>query len=181
MDRRIKYTRMVLNDSLLHFLEEKDIAKITVKEICVNADVNRSTYYAHFSDPFDQLKKLKEELIHDVTEFTLQIDTTRIPDGQHQYQILKSLLRYVDEKRHIFRTLLNKTGDRSLQEELLQILGEKVFPADRSRTSSEDERKYRIIYATNGCFGMFYHWLMSENPISPDQLAQMMTDYTQTV
>lgn len=34
MDRRKKYTRRVLKESLIHLLNEKPIADITVKEIC---------------------------------------------------------------------------------------------------------------------------------------------------
>ncbi len=31
-------------------------------EIGDDADVNRSTYYAHFTDPYDQLKKLESDI-----------------------------------------------------------------------------------------------------------------------
>ena len=34
MDRRIKYTKKVIKDTFLELLEEKDINKITVSEIC---------------------------------------------------------------------------------------------------------------------------------------------------
>ena len=55
--RRVKMTKMLLNESFLKFLAEKPLAHITIKEICEAADVNRSTYYAHYTDPYDQLKK----------------------------------------------------------------------------------------------------------------------------
>ena len=42
-DRRVKYTQMVLNESLLEVLREKPLSRITVKEICDRADINRST------------------------------------------------------------------------------------------------------------------------------------------
>ena len=50
-NRRVKMTKMLLNESFLKFLAEKPLARITVKEICEDAGVNRSTYYAHFTDP----------------------------------------------------------------------------------------------------------------------------------
>lgn len=42
LDRRKKYTQMVLKDSLMKHLKEKQISTITVKEICELADINRS-------------------------------------------------------------------------------------------------------------------------------------------
>ena len=54
-DRRVRYTKMVLKDSLLKLLSEKDISRITIKEICDGADVNRATFYAHYADQYDLL------------------------------------------------------------------------------------------------------------------------------
>lgn len=181
MDRRVKYTRMVLNESLIKLLEQKEITKITVKELCADADVNRSTYYAHFTDPFDQLSQLKEGLLREVTEYAQKIDTEQLPNGQRQYLVLKNVLQYIEGKRHIFQILLGKSGDRDLQERILHILGEKAFPEDTENHRSEEERSYLLLYACNGCFGMFIHWLMSEEPIPSAKLAHMMADFTRNV
>ena len=45
MDRRIKYTKNIIKTTFLKKLEEKEINKITVSEICKEADVNRATFY----------------------------------------------------------------------------------------------------------------------------------------
>jgi len=50
LDRRVKYTRMVLKESFINLLEKKDISQITIKEICEDADINRATFYAHYND-----------------------------------------------------------------------------------------------------------------------------------
>ena len=49
-DARVRYTLKMLKDSLLRLLEEKPINKITVKEVCERAELNRATFYLHFSD-----------------------------------------------------------------------------------------------------------------------------------
>ena len=73
--RRVKMTKMLLNESFLKFLAEKPLARITIKEICEDADANRSTYYAHFTDPYDQLKKLEADIMVDMTIFVDSIMT----------------------------------------------------------------------------------------------------------
>ena len=47
-DARVRYTQKVLKDSLLQLLEKKPINKITVKEVCELAELNRATFYAHY-------------------------------------------------------------------------------------------------------------------------------------
>lgn len=177
MDRRMKYTKKVLNDSLITFLEEKEITKITVTEICKAADINRSTYYAHFMDPYDQLSKLKSELLMRMAQFIVEIDTEKIPAEQVPYVTLRELLQYASKRKNVFRILLEKSGDHNLQEEILEILGEKVFLRLIPEDYLEEETKYLLTYATNGCFGLFYFWLMSDSEPA-DQVAFKMADYT---
>ena len=55
---------MVLEPSLLKLLKEKPVNKITVKEVCELAQLNRATFYAHYSDCFALLESsIENELI----------------------------------------------------------------------------------------------------------------------
>ena len=67
-DRRVKYTKMVLKESFIKLLKDKDITKITIKEICDNADIKRATFYAHYSDQYDLLRKIENELFDNIDE-----------------------------------------------------------------------------------------------------------------
>ncbi|HBC96216.1 MAG TPA: TetR/AcrR family transcriptional regulator, partial [Clostridium sp.] len=41
-DRRVKYTKMVIRQSFIKLLKQKNISKISIKEICEDADINRA-------------------------------------------------------------------------------------------------------------------------------------------
>ena len=64
-DARVRYTLKMLKDSLLRLLEEKPINKITVKEVCERAELNRATFYLHFSDCFELLESIENDLLRD--------------------------------------------------------------------------------------------------------------------
>lgn len=57
-DRRVRYTKQVIKDSLFALMENSPVEKITVKEICAVADINRATFYAHY----ETLSALLEEI-----------------------------------------------------------------------------------------------------------------------
>ena len=61
-DRRVKFTKMVLRESLLELMREKPIGEITVTELCKNADVNRGTFYTYYKDPMDLLSHIQDGL-----------------------------------------------------------------------------------------------------------------------
>ena len=46
-DARVRYTKMVVKESLMELLRVKPVAKVTVTEICERAGINRATFDAH--------------------------------------------------------------------------------------------------------------------------------------
>ena len=59
-NRKVKYTKMVIRESLFKLLKTKQLNQITVKELCRLADINRGTFYSHYTDLFDLVEKLEE-------------------------------------------------------------------------------------------------------------------------
>ena len=49
-NRRTAYTKTAIRRTFFELLEEKDFDKISVREICQRADINRSTFYRHYDD-----------------------------------------------------------------------------------------------------------------------------------
>ena len=62
-DRRTQYSKRVIKESLFQLMQEKPINKITVKELCERADVNRSTFYAYYTDIYDLDRKIIKEFL----------------------------------------------------------------------------------------------------------------------
>ena len=58
-NRRAAYSKRVIKESFIELLDQKPLSKISVKEICEMADVNRCTFYSYFEDALKyQLKSL---------------------------------------------------------------------------------------------------------------------------
>ena len=49
-NQRTRLTKRLLRESLLELLREKPVDHITVKELCEYAELNRSTFYAYYTD-----------------------------------------------------------------------------------------------------------------------------------
>ena len=54
-DRRIRKTKAQLRAGLAKLMQEKSIKEITVKELVEEVDINRSTFYLHYSDIYTVL------------------------------------------------------------------------------------------------------------------------------
>lgn len=49
---------------MLELLKKQSISKITVKELCEKADVNRATFYNHYYDIRNVLEHMEENIVN---------------------------------------------------------------------------------------------------------------------
>ena len=65
-NKRRRESRLRIETALVRLLQGKELAQISVKEICAAADVNRTTFYANYQDIYDladAVQKSMEETV----------------------------------------------------------------------------------------------------------------------
>lgn len=125
-DRRIRRTRAAIQSAFLKLIYEKDINKITIKELCEQADINKSTFYLHYQDIYDLEARFKEEvsekvyriileyevgeLIPKAPEIWLRILNLPLDDGMIFSSLKDTSLRHIieDMGAHAIRAILDK-------------------------------------------------------------------------
>lgn len=176
-DRRVKYTKMVIRESFIKALSRKPITKITVKEICEGADVNRATFYMHYSDQYDLLRKIEEEIIEDISRYLLDysfVDIRIVPT-----EMIVRVLEYINDNAELFDLLLNLNGDMNFQQEVIKIIGEKhLIPLLGADLSNIKEAEYIFRFMASGAVGMIQMWLREGRKISASELASLMLRIT---
>ena len=65
-DKRILHTKFFLKNALLDLMKTKPIEKITTTELCAAADINRNTFYSHYSTPEEVLEEIVNEELGEV-------------------------------------------------------------------------------------------------------------------
>jgi AcrR family transcriptional regulator len=68
MDLRIKKTEKAIRSAFYQLIQEKPIEKITVREISEIAEINKTTFYAHYDTIYDLIEKLEQETIEHIIE-----------------------------------------------------------------------------------------------------------------
>ena len=67
-ERRYRRTEALLVNGLTTLLQEKSIKEITVRELADLVDINRSTFYLHYTDIYDLLEKTEERLFQQIQD-----------------------------------------------------------------------------------------------------------------
>ncbi|WP_407270315.1 TetR/AcrR family transcriptional regulator [Radiobacillus sp. PE A8.2] len=176
LDRRKKYTRMVLKESLMELLKEKPIAAITVKEICEVADINRSTFYSHFADHYALLAQIEEELIYDLNEYLNQINLNADTEA---LQITEKIIEYVAVNKDVCQILLSEHLDSAFLKRVVTVAHDyTVKSLIDSKNLEEDLSSYASLFAIYGSIHVIEHWLKNGMDKSPGELAEITTKLT---
>ena len=173
IDRRVKYTKMVVKDSLVQLLHDKPISRITIKEICEMADINRGTFYTHYTDQFDLLRKIEQELIFDINEY---LDSCFINDVESELlQTLKNLLDHIAANADLVRVLLGDNGDMDFLREIKKIVHQRCTAYWRSnKTINQNTADYMYEFAVTGSIGIIQKWLNGGIVESSDEIANFI-------
>lgn len=124
IDRRAARTRKALQGALIALITRKGYEAVTVQDIIDEADVGRSTFYAHYTGKDDLLRKSFEQLR------ALLVDEQR--DSADQVRSKDALLfsravfEHACEYRHAYRALVGSRGGVVAANELRRIIGDAV-------------------------------------------------------
>ena len=108
-DRRVRKTKSQLKTGLAQLMREKSIREITVKELVDAVDINRSTFYLHYSDIPGLLAEIENEMMEEMQRAIREhpID----PGKDTVYYFIQDLFHVLDENRQIASALVGPHGD----------------------------------------------------------------------
>ncbi|ABW18811.1 TetR/AcrR family transcriptional regulator [Alkaliphilus oremlandii] len=171
--RKTRYTRMALQNSLLELMEKKPIAKITIKELCENADINRTTFYAHYADQYDLLQKIEDETFSWVKE-----SLTNLIDKADQYEsmeILEGIFQHFVENRNHLQILMSEKGNINFQKELISLIYQQcmISPSTTAYTNMNFLEDY-FVFVVSGSIGLIQHWFKSGLNKSAKEMSEII-------
>ena len=77
-DLRVRMTKKRLRKAFAQMMLERPLQNISVAELCIKAEINRSTFYAHYADIFDLQQRLEEEIY---LEFQETLSHVNLPNA----------------------------------------------------------------------------------------------------
>ena len=120
-DTRVQFTKKVLKDALLRILQSKPIAKVSIKELCEEAGLNRGTFYLHYNEPNDVLMEIEGDFIREKMSF---LDPYLKDDNPDQ---LAKLFEAVLSNSELSLILFGRNGSPQFTERIKALVREGVL------------------------------------------------------
>ena len=179
-DRRIRRTKKLLKQALAQLMDEKDFKDITVKDITERADLNRGTFYLHYTDTYDILNKIEDEILKNIQNMIDQnIEKTNASDSV--IPALKPIAEYIMENADICRCLINNKASVDFIEKFQNLIYDNCSDIIKRRHNVKDSKQneFYLSFITLGIIGMVKKWLDTKPMVSAEEIVvfvdQIMT------
>jgi AcrR family transcriptional regulator len=145
-----------MEQAMLHFMETTDLEKITVKKICEAAQVNRSTFYAHYLDIYDMVDQMETHLHEEMlSHYEETSPPVFMPDAS-----MIPFLTHIREHRYFYRIALRTRRQFPLKQGYDHMWNLVIKPrCEKAGITSESEMMYYFIYFQAGFTYALRHWV----------------------
>jgi len=188
MDRRIAKTKILLENSLIKLMIEKGFDKISIKDLCQEADINRGTFYLHYKDKYDLLEQKEDEILNGFIIIVNNIVENHpknfiLPANKEiLLHIFTNIYIFAKENADFMRVVLGANGDLNFQMKIRNTIETRMVEAISINSDIEKMPiKYLAPFASSAQLGIIQKWLKSGMKETPGELAAFVSNIIFTI
>lgn len=161
-------TARLMDTALLELLDKNDFEYITVKQICLKAGVNRSTFYLHYESTADLLEEAIENLFDDLKKYysqdgAIDLKSESLDDllfFKRKFSI--PYLKFIKDNKKAFMAALNKPIVFKVERMFEKMYREIYSPVMDKFNVEEKEKRYIIQFYLNGIHALIAEWIRGD-------------------
>ena len=161
-------TALRMDEALIALLEKKDLEYITVKEICHQAGVNRSTFYLHYESIAELLDETMEMINQRFLSYFPQEEEAVLGDMEHRelndlvfvtQEYLLPYLRFIQDNKKVYRAAFRNPSSMQANARY-GVLKQRILNPILERFEIPTARRpYYIAYYVEGIAAIVKEWL----------------------
>lgn len=171
MDNRVRYTKNVLQQALLRILRQKSIDRVTIKELCGEAKVNRGTFYLHYATPNDLLREIEQQFIgENMTMFSPYFN------NGYETSYMAALFAGILKNKELCQIIMGKNGNPRFLARMKALVRPgiidgwcKEFPNYR-----REDLDYVFDFIFSGSMDLILGWIDDSKGLSTEELANRL-------
>lgn len=169
-DARVRYTKMMIRNSFIQLLQKKPLNKITVKSICELSEINRTTFYKYYSDPYDLMQKFEDEVLEGLQKLIEESGCRNVGGS------LGIILYEMKENPELYRMIFSGQGDHNFNDKLIMLCylegqsGMKHILPDLTLVQQE----WFHYFLAKGCSSILDCWVQNGMKEEPLEVAEFI-------
>lgn len=174
-DRRVDRTLNSIRTAFTDLLSEKDIGHITIKELSERADINRKTFYMHYTGISDLVRSIEDELVEQFLRILKGTDFFS-PDF-NVYRLMDSFNDVICHNLLLYKKLLSSEYGHFFIDELKTRLKQYLIEKYRDYlTLDEITLPLYAEYVASGIIALYSCWFNDDRGIDIGRLSTIAGD-----
>jgi len=179
-DRRARRSRKLLKESLLELMKRKTFADISVRDVTDAADMNRGTFYLHYSGTAELLESLEEDLLSELQALVDAHMQETVAVGSVA-PVFEPVLDFAVEHWDTCAVLFSSSEASGFFQAIQQLVHENGAPLVKAWYHPADPRltEYLLNFLAWGFIGLLSEWFEKGMALPKAELlsaAQRMSD-----
>lgn len=176
-------TALRLDEALISLLETKDLEYITVKEICRQAGVNRSTFYLHYETIADLAEEALDMINRRFLSYFSQQEGIVLGDlGSRDRkdlvlvtrEYLLPYLRFIRDNKKVYRAAFRNPGSMGAHARYRELKQHLLIPVLERFGIPAAHHPYYIAYYIEGTIAIIKEWLRQDCADEVDMIADII-------
>ena len=176
-------TALRMDEALLALLEEKDLEYITVKEICHQAGVNRSTFYLHYETISDLVNETLEMINQRFLSYFPQQENDVLGNMESREredlvlvtrEYLLPYLRFIRDNKRVYRAAFRNPGSMQAHTRYGELKQRILGPILERFEIPAAHRPYYMSYYVEGIIAIVKEWLRHDCSDDVETVAQII-------
>ena len=179
-DRRARRSRKLLKESLLELMKRKSFSDISVRDVTDAADMNRATFYLHYSGTAELLQSVEEDLLAELQSLVDAHMQETFAVGSVA-PVFEPVLDFAVEHRETCTILFASSEASGFFQAIQRLVHENGAPLVRTWFRPADPRltDYLLNFLAWGFIGLLSEWFEKDMALPKAELlaaAQRMAD-----
>lgn len=168
-DLRVIKTKNTIYNALIVLMKEKTFEEIKVSDICNTALINRSTFYAHYTDKYELLSEWINELKSSFTK-ELKINEENENPKKYYLELIKIFLDHIDTKRDIYLTVMANNRNSIMMDIIYDVLDNDIISHVQNDNNSKIPSKVIAKFYLGAVFNVGIEWLKYSNKYTKEDI-----------
>ncbi|MCR5636356.1 MAG: TetR/AcrR family transcriptional regulator [Clostridiales bacterium] len=148
---------------------EKDYDKITVKELCERARINKKTFYHYYETLDFLLAEMQAELSHGFIE---RIKDYSLPDDLNK--VNREFFVYASLQGLAYEKITCGGTYRTIRDEMtVKVNDESWSKSKKYQKLSDYEKKVLLGFINNAVLGAYREWVLTDKKIPMDEIIEI--------
>ncbi len=176
-------TKELIQRSFIQILEKKSFESITVGDISKQAAINRGTFYLHYTDKFDLLDQIEQQLFNDIGNHIDKLQsnyssTYTFEAGQEQ--LAATLFGSIKKHAPLLKVFLGDHGRAGFHLRFRAAFSEQVrinLEKNESFIANLNvPMEYFLSFITSAFLGLIEQWIQNDLDKTPEEITKLYID-----